>query len=703
MIIGDQDGFYFRHLHHSSRWIVQLHHSLDVFPFFRIVICCIYACLTLVSDASAQSDARQASAVDLDVRVLSDAMVGKIVALRDPDGSLAAEAALDLARAGRFEPVVTRTPDFGFTHDKIWLYLNLNNPTSLSDWRLRIRENFFQEFSVWHVTQDGTMQQIEFQDETTGFATRSIQWPELVAAFQQPPGTTGELLIRYRSGGSTEMEPSVFEAAAFAAWSDRMTARNFIYYGMLIFLIVAATITWGVTRRGIFIAYSSYAFFGLLFVMHADGNAFRYLWPDAPGFNSFATVPLGVGIVVFGANFARQFLQTADYHPVFDRILLGTIVFTLALGASSIVVDTQLVKKLLVLMAFFSVLLFLASGLNAARTRMREVRFFVIAWSGAVISSAIMTGRHWLGFEISEELQFNSMRIVFVLDAALMGLAILDRFNTLRRSRSRALEASLEQAERNLSLSQRLQTLEQRYAWAAELTRNREEQVADVIHDLRQPLHALRLKVQSLLQETQGPASDLAVRNRDIDETFTFLEKLVTEELDGQARALSGTVQADDQVTELNAVLQAVTQMFADDAEKKGLVLRVGATDARVRVPAVAVMRVLSNLVSNAVRFTDQGWVSVDMTWLESGALRIEVADTGPGMSAAEFEAALPRAARLDKTGAKEGSGLGLAIIAQTCAQHGLAFERLPPEETGTRLGVTFAPDLLGPLPAKLG
>lgn len=629
-----------------------------------------------------------ADPVVLAPRVTAESLKGNITALRDPGGGLTAEEAVAALDAGEFAPVTTRTPDFGFTSDAIWLALALENPTTEAEWILRLRENFLQQFTVWQREGKGPPVLLESHDETTPFDARGVPWAELAVAFVHPTGETRQMLLRYRSGGSTEVELSFFSAPTFAEWTDRLTARNFIYYGMLMFLILASLATWAATRQAIFLAYSSYAVAGLLFVMHGDGNTFRYLWPDAPGLNAFASAPLGAAIVIFGANFARQFLDTARYHRVFDKLLLATIWVTAAMLGATAFFDTQLIKKLLVLMAFFSMVLFLLSGLNAARTRLREVRFFVIAWSGAVISSAIMTGRHWLGLEISEEVQFDSMRIVFVLDAALMGLAILDRFNALRRSRSEALESSLAQAERNLSLSRRLQTLEQRYTSAVDLARSREQHVADTMHDLRQPLHALRLNVQALL--AKGARAGSASQTREIEETFGFLESLVTEELDTRIQNPTATRQL---TANLDEIMRATGRMFAADAAAKGLSLTVEPINAQLRLPPIALMRILCNLVSNAVRYTQAGSVMLRAHRDENG-LRVEVCDTGPGLSEKALERALPRTSRLDPDAA-EGSGLGLDIVAQTCAAHGLALEWLPPDRPGTRIGIKIGPEFL--------
>ena len=148
-----------------------------------------------------------------------------------------------------------------------------------------------------------------------------------------------------------------------------------------------------------------------------------------PYFNSNASIVLGSGIILCGAVYAMLFLQTRRYHPLLDKSLGAVVLVTLGMLLASAFLngqENQQIKKVLVLVAFAAILLFVLSGLVAARTRFKQVRFYVIAWTGAVISSAIMTARHWPGIEISEEVQFNSMRIVMVLDAALMGLAIWD-------------------------------------------------------------------------------------------------------------------------------------------------------------------------------------------------------------------------------------------------------------------------------------
>ncbi|WP_417605400.1 sensor histidine kinase [Primorskyibacter flagellatus] len=624
---------------------------------------------------------------------------GHIMALRDPSRNLSLDDVSAPERADDWQAVSGPSADFGYTKDAIWLRVLLRNENAaVPEWRLHVRENFFQGFRVYLAGAQGT-QVLEELHPTSPFSDREIAYPELVVPLPLPFGEPVAVYIRYWSGGSSEAAFAIRTPESFAVLAEHKTAKNFIYYGMMLFLVLAATAAFAVTRQFIFAAYAGYATCGLLFIMHADGNTFRYLWPNAPLFNGYASVLLGSGIILFGGNFARHFLQTFLYHPMLERIILTMMGVTLLVVGATLFADTQTVKKLLVLLSLISMLLYFASGLAVARTRFAEVRFYVLAWGGAVVSAGIMTARHWLGIEISEEVQFDSIRVVLVLDAALMGFAILDRFNQMKRNREEALEMSLSEARRSLSLSGRLQELEQRYALAVELTRSKERKLADAVHDLRQPIHALRLNVQALL-----PGEDAArtkPRPVDIEETFDYLEALVNRELASASGPGGVDVYLDnDAATDTNGhpaenvrldqVLDALRDMFAAEARDKGLDLRVVDSTAQTALPPLALMRLATNLVSNAIKYTATGTVLVGLR--RSGdSHRLEVHDTGPGLTEVDLQTALGRNIRLAGAETAQGSGLGLSIVAGIAREYGLTFGLLP-RRGGTSVYVNLPP-----------
>lgn len=629
-----------------------------------------------------------------------DALTNHIGALEDPDWS---RTPTDLARPDVPGMVLLdgQFPDFGYTRSKIWLRLCLRNRTDISDWRLYVHENFFQVFEAHLVRANGSITTLVSLAPDSLFSDRPVADPELVAPFAIAAGETVTLLIGYHSGGASQMDFSLETMDSFNARTSTRTARNFFFYGMMLLLIGLAMVSFLVFRHVVFLAYSCYALAALLFVMHGDGAAFQYLWPAFPGFNSNASVYTGGGLIVSGAAYARIFLQTRLRHPHIDKLFWALIAITLALIAVLLVPNSQLLKKCLIMLSLLSVLSFTAAGMYSYFSGHREVRFYALAWFGAVLSSLLMNLRHVVGLEIPQEVVHDSIRVVMVMDAIMMGLAIADRYNQMRRGRQAALEDSLVATRQRLELNRRLADLQARHDLAVELAKSRDRHIQNVVHDLRQPLHALRLNVMNLT--TEGPAHDSTARPQSVEAAFSYLETLIAEHLeppsqdafDAPAAALSAQhPRAQDEALEppgLQEILGAVTDMFQPDAAAKGLVLRL--VPSRIDMPveqALVLARIVSNLISNAIKYTETGGVLIG-TRRRGASIRIEVHDTGPGMTRGDFSRAAQRNVRLERSRRKtEGTGLGLAIAIDLAARHNMHLEHLEGRRAGTGLALVI-------------
>ena len=92
-----------------------------------------------------------------------------------------------------------------------------------------------------------------------------------------------------------------------------------------------------------------------------------------------------------------------------------------------------------------------------------------------------------------------------------------------------------------------------------------------------------------------------------------------------------------------------------------------------VRVDRDAVIQILSNLLDNAIRYSpDRGEIRASIA-AEDGAVRVAVADDGPGIPSAQLERVFERFYRVDAARSREagGTGLGLSIVKHLVAVHG--------------------------------
>jgi signal transduction histidine kinase len=236
------------------------------------------------------------------------------------------------------------------------------------------------------------------------------------------------------------------------------------------------------------------------------------------------------------------------------------------------------------------------------------------------------------------------------------------------------MEETLAHAQRNLALAQRLALLEERYAQVSTQARQREESVKDTVHDLRQPMHALRLSLRQLLGGQSAKAADSA----QIDSALGYMERLVAERLAVDTPApqagdppAAPAAASDAGEPTLHQVLTGVADMFGPEAANRGLGLKLVLAAPDGPVASYPLMRVMANLVSNALKYTREGRVLVALRRHGDGH-RVEVHDTGPGLSGALFERALQRNERLERDlSAADGSGLGLSVVKEIADANG--------------------------------
>ena len=192
--------------------------------------------------------------------------------------------------------------------------------------------------------------------------------------------------------------------------------------------------------------------------------------------------------------------------------------------------------------------------------------------------------------------------------------------------------------------------------------------LAAASHDLRQPIHALGLFLTALRSMAQAPAvpsSELADIGRRMQTSLDSLGQLLNMLLD-VSRLDANAVQIVREPTELAALLDELAQAFGPLAREKGLQLRVVPTDLWVDTDPTVLRRILTNLLSNAVRYTPRGRVLLGCRRRGSD-VEIQVWDSGIGIPAEQREAIFEEFYQIGQSTAQHheahGLGLGLPIV----------------------------------------
>ena len=232
------------------------------------------------------------------------------------------------------------------------------------------------------------------------------------------------------------------------------------------------------------------------------------------------------------------------------------------------------------------------------------------------------------------------------------------------------------------------QLAEQKQALAEQASEAKSHFLATLGHEVRTPMTGV-LGMSELLQ---GTALDARQRSHvdAIRRAGEHLLRLVNDALD-LARIEAGKLQLSNADFALRPLLDEVAALMAPVAERKGLVFIDGmSTDAPAALHGdrTRVQQILLNLVGNAVKFTDTGHVALETFAQVPHGVRFVVADTGPGLDAAQQARLFRRFEQADGVRTAKrygGSGLGLSISQELAAAMGgrIAIESEP--GAGTR------------------
>ncbi len=230
------------------------------------------------------------------------------------------------------------------------------------------------------------------------------------------------------------------------------------------------------------------------------------------------------------------------------------------------------------------------------------------------------------------------------------------------RQQARGTELTIRQRFENERLAQALarerDTAQAARAATEEAGRSKARFFAAANHDLRQPLHALSLSASALQPRPEASHEADVINN--LHASIAALETLFDAVLD-VARLDAASGPAALSATPLHPLLKRLVDTYRPQARERHLQLRLRVPrDAAVVSEPLMFERIVSNLLTNALRYTRRGGVLL-AAQRRGDAWRVAVWDTGIGIARDDQERIFEEFSRLDTTDGERGVGLGLA------------------------------------------
>jgi signal transduction histidine kinase len=251
------------------------------------------------------------------------------------------------------------------------------------------------------------------------------------------------------------------------------------------------------------------------------------------------------------------------------------------------------------------------------------------------------------------------VRLVSLLFIRSYGISLAQKFISEQESRDKvqSYAKSLEETRAKLQgLNDKLR----------ELDKQKDEFVSMAAHELRSPLTAIKGYLSMVVE---GDTGDIPEKAREyLADAMAVTERLVrlVNNMLNVSRIEEGRIVYQMEETSLIRALQEVYNSSRVEAERKNLNFKLSipnGTGDIIKADPDRLREVIGNLVSNAIKFTDEGEVVISMTNPKPNIVKVEIIDTGPGISEEEQKKLFQKFYRAESTAGKTfGTGLGLYI-----------------------------------------
>ncbi len=349
-----------------------------------------------------------------------------------------------------------------------------------------------------------------------------------------------------------------------------------------------------------------------------------------------------LGVLWAGALFHELQSESTSPHLTLDVVLIGTVFL---LSAMLLTVD-----------AFFSLV-------------------FVLASSGLLLYTLFSSG-YALTEDVSAGVVAYSLALLLLsawMTYYQQGYLLMAANRSLLHERMVVAESELTELRNRLTEeNDQRQTVEQELFLAKEAAESasmaKSEFLATMSHEIRTPLNGI-LPILEMLRETRLGEEQRQFVTTALNSSQVLLS-IINDILDF-SKIEAGKLDLEFIEINLQNTLEQVTSLMKNAADRRGLKLSFhidNQVPKNVRGDPIRLRQILTNLVSNAVKFTEHGEVSVELTCRQASRTEVDllfaVRDTGVGMSQEQVERLFQPFSQADASTTRKhgGTGLGLAI-----------------------------------------
>lgn len=348
----------------------------------------------------------------------------------------------DISHITTFKLNTAKTPNLGVTASTIWFRVTIVN-NSQRRMLLEVENPLLEHVSIYTPDSNGN----GFTERVAGkympFSSRDIKNHDYVFELRQPEGRSVTYYLKVKSNTQLLVPMKIGTLDGMATADLNRDLFSGLYFGIMLVMFLYNLFVWLSVKDKSYLYYVLYILCVTLVQLNITGFGFKYLWPNAPGFERFS-VYLFPSLTAFASiAFIRQFLNTSKYVPKTDigfAIIVLAYLFTLgnALWGDKLLAYNLTNANALPLSLF---MIGIAAYLRV-KYKSRPAAFFLIAWTVFLFSIVAFVIKD-LGLLPYNLLTVSSIQIGSSIEVVLLSIALADRINVLTKEKEESQAQAL--------------------------------------------------------------------------------------------------------------------------------------------------------------------------------------------------------------------------------------------------------------------
>ncbi len=555
----------------------------------------------------------------------------------------------------------------GHTTNNAWVYINLKNQSG-SDKQIYLEFEYpLLDYVKLYSYEDGNAEELhtDIAGDSFSYNSRKIEHRNFV--FPVTLKTNTHIFINVQNGGTLNPNFKIWMSLTSLYKADSIVILIFgILFGFLCMMIFYNLMTYISSKEINYLYYTLYIISLMLSGLSVYGFISPYAFKNSPYWPQVLINLFIPMVYLFLILFAKNYLNIKTFSPKLNKFLNFFVIYLIII--SSLFYSVQhyvfLVRLNAVNGLIVPVGILITASYILIKHKYKPAIYYISAMIFLLLPIVLLAGKAWSlvpdCFIVNYGPPLGSIIALLLFSAGL-----ISRVKAYRQEKEQALlEKSVIQENAYIEIGQKNKELER-------LNNVKDEFLANTTHELKTPLHGIIGIADSLIRDNKSQISEPAKQNAYlIKQSANRLSLLINDILD-YTKLKYNEIDIETKPVNVKHVANLVIALSKFlISNKPKLILNNNISD---EIPSVIgdenrLQQIMLNLVTNAIKYTEEGSVEITAVCNNDNFVEISITDTGRGIAEKDFTRIFES---FEQAGDMGGTGLGLSITKNLIELHG--------------------------------